>query len=127
MVGSVFGSTGSDTFAFFLSEDSGDDDIFDFNAGGTNDTLQLNDVFDYGALGDAVGPGGLDSLTALGDGWSVTEDSGNVVITFGDNDGDGVNPGGTDLGTVTIVGAATGSIDSFQALENAGFDLDINA
>ena len=119
-IGGVAGSGGADVFVFRLSEDSGDDRIFDAEA---QDAIRLQDVFDYAVLPDAVGPGGLDSDTARGDGWSVSDDNTDVTVTFGDNNGDGL--AGGDLGVLVIEGIGNGSIDSFQELA-AAINLQIN-
>ena len=116
------GIGGTDSFVFNLGEDSGDDTIFDAEA---QDRLVLNDVVDYGAAGLTIAD--LDSQDARDDGWRVEEVSGgqDVLVTFGDNNDDGL-PG--SLGSVLIVGIGQDGepgIDSFADLTTV-IDLQIN-
>ena len=73
-------------------------------------------------------PADLDGTTAMGDGWSVSDDGTNVTVTFGDNNGDGVL--GASQGSVVILGigvaAGEAGISSFAELD-AAIDLQVAA
>ena len=128
------GGAGADTFLFALGDDGGapagrpawsrldDDRILDFRPA-DGDVLRLRDVFDYDGDG-TVGVSDLDSASARGDGWSVSDNGADVTVTFGDNDGDGANGGSP--GRVLLVGIGDGTIASFEDLADA-IDLKVVA
>ena len=112
LVGDYPGGYGEDTFLYRLSEDSGDDIIFDFNdrefLPGT-DNLALEDVAEaFDTLEE------LDSADGLAAGFSVFDDGEDVTVSFGQ--------GG---GSTKILGIGNGDINTFAELAGV-VDLFVN-
>ena len=96
-------SVGEDTFLFRMSENSGNDIIFDIDGGESSDFKDTIKLADLAPEFDTTSE--LDLPAALEAGFSVTDDGTDVTVTFGQ--------GG---GSVTILDLGDGSINSFDAL-----------
>ena len=97
--------TGSDTFVFSLTDDTGTDVIIDFEP--EQDVLRITDVIDVGAPGLDIG-----DLAAAG--VTVSDDGTDVTVDLGAGD------------SVVIQGIGTGGIDSLADLD-ATVNLEIIA
>lgn len=89
------GDTGADTFEFSMAENTGNDQITDFEIG--VDSLSFKDVIDGGDVGTDI---------SLGDAVSAVNDDGtDVTLTL------------TNGGSVTITGIGNGSVNDVASLQ----------